>query len=189
MSGRRTGKAPGRGWYALGCLPVVLGLVAFVSILVAQLPKMDDGLEQIVVPGARELRLEPGEHTVFLEHRSVVNGKTYVVDQISGLAVKVEAADGTALAIRDPSGSATYQLGGREGQAIHVFTVEQGGTYRVSADYDGGLGPETVIAVGQGFLSGLMVTVFSAIGSIFLGLALSVAVVVGVYLVRRRRVG
>ncbi len=88
MSGRKTGdRAPGRGWYALGCLPVVLGFMAFFAILVSQLPKMDDGLEQIVVPGARELRLEPGEHTVFLEHRSVVDGKTYVVDQISGLAV------------------------------------------------------------------------------------------------------
>lgn len=50
-------------------------------------------------------------------------------------------------------------------------------------------GPETVIAVGQGFLSGLMVTIFSAIGSIFLGLVLAVAVVQGVYLMRRRMAG
>ena len=77
-------------------------------------------------------------------------------------------------------------MGGRQGEAIHVFSVERAGTYRISADYDGQVGPQTVIAVGQGFMGQLFATVFLGLGAVFLGMILTVATVVGVYLARRR---
>ena len=83
-------------------------------------------------------------------------------------------------------GSASYSLGGRQGEAINVFDVERAGAYRISADYDGEAGPQTVIAVGRGFTKTLFVTILSALCAAFLGMALSVAVVIGVYLGRRR---
>ncbi|MCY1458748.1 hypothetical protein D9M71_761590 [compost metagenome] len=83
-------------------------------------------------------------------------------------------------------GSASYSLGGRQGEAINVFDVEQAGAYRISADYDGAAGPQTVIAVGQGFMGRLFTTILSALGAAFLGMILAAAVVVGVYLARRR---
>lgn len=184
--GRAAKKRPGRGWYAAAALPVICGFAAMGVVLFTQLSKMDDGLEQIVVPGARELRLEPGRQTVFLEYRSIVDGRVYAVDQVAGLTVRVEAADGAPVAVSAPMGSSTYTLGGRQGEAIHVFSVEQAGTYRISADYGGQEGPQTVIAVGQGFMGRLFATVFLGLGSVFLGLILGVATAVGIYLARRR---
>ncbi|KAK0330897.1 hypothetical protein LTR94_031031 [Friedmanniomyces endolithicus] len=165
--GRAAKKGPGRGWYALAALPMICGFAAMGAVLFTQLSKLDDGLEQIVVPGARELRLEPGRHTVFLEYRSVVDGRVYAVDQVPGLAVHVEAADGAPVAVSAPMGSSTYTLGGRQGEAINV-------------------GPQTVIAVGQGFMGQLFSTVFMGLSAVFLGMILTVATVVGVYLARRR---
>lgn len=184
--GRAAKRGPGRGWYALAALPMICGFAAMGAVLFTQLPKLDDGLEQIVVPGARELRLEPGRHTVFLEYRSVVDGRVYAVDQVPGLAVHVEGADGAPVAVSAPMGSSTYSMGGRQGEAINVFSVERAGTYRISADYDGQVGPQTVIAVGQGFMGQLFATVFLGLGAVFLGMILTVATVVGVYLARRR---
>ncbi|MNE43990.1 hypothetical protein D3C80_1381960 [compost metagenome] len=179
-------KAPGQGWYALAVIPAICGFAVMGVVLFTQLSKLDDGLEQIVVPGARELRLEPGRHTVFLEYSSVVDGRVYRVDQVSGLTVHVAAADGAPVAVSAPMGSASYSLGGRQGEAINVFDVEQAGAYRISADYDGAAGPQTVIAVGQGFMGRLFTTILSALGAAFLGMILAAAVVVGVYLARRR---
>ena len=90
------------------------------------------------------------------------------------------------MAVNAPMGSASYSLGGRQGEAINVFDVERAGAYRISADYDGEAGPQTVIAVGQGFMGQLFSTVFMGLGAVFLGMILTVATVVGVYLARRR---
>jgi len=185
---KRPGEArrgPTRWWYALAVLPVICGFVVMGVVLFTQLSKLDDGLEQIVVPGARELRLEPGHHTVFLEYRSVVNGRAYRVDQVSGLSVRVASADGASVPVTAPMSSAYYSLGGRQGEAINVFDVERAGIYRISADYDGAEGPQTVIAVGQGFMGTLLATILAGLGSVLLGFVLSAAVVIGVYLARR----
>ncbi len=179
-------KGPGRGWYALAILPAICGFAAMVAVLFVQLSKLDDGLEQIVAPGARDLRLEPGQHTVFLEYRSIVNGRVYRTDEVSGLIVRVEAPGGAPVAVTAPLGSAHYSLGGREGEALNAFRIERAGTYRVSADYEGQMGPQTVIAVGRGFLKLLLTTVLIALGAAFLGMILSGGAVIGVYLARRR---
>ena len=182
--GRR--KGPGQVWYAVAALPLLCGFAAMGMVVFTQVSTLDDGLEQIVVPGARELSLEPGQHTVFLEYRSVVDGRVYAVDQVPGLAVHVEAADGAPVAVSAPRASTTYTLGGRQGAAINVFRIEQAGAYRISADYDGQEGPQTVIAVGQGFMGQLFATVLLALGAAFSGMILTAAAVIGVYLARRR---
>lgn len=179
-------RKPGRIFYLLAALPAICGIVAMVVLLATKLPALDDGLEQIVVPGVRELQLEPGRHTVFLEYSSVVDGRVYRVEQVSGLTVRVDAADGAPVAVNAPMGSATYSLGGRQGEAINVFDVERAGAYRISANYGGAAGPQTVIAVGHGFMGTLFTTILSALGAAFMGMILAATVVVGVYMARRR---
>ncbi|MEN5362595.1 hypothetical protein [Brevundimonas intermedia] len=179
-------RKPGRIFYLLAVLPAICGIAFMVWVMVTKLPALDDGLEQIVVPGARDLMLKPGDHTVFLEYRSVVDGRVYVVQDVGGLAVKVVAADGTPVATRTPSGSSTYTFGGRQGQSIQVFRIERAGTYRVSADYDGRVGPQTVIAVGQGFMTGMFAVVLSAVGAFFGGVLVSVVGIAWVAWSRRR---
>ncbi|GAW41274.1 hypothetical protein SH203_01678 [Brevundimonas sp. SH203] len=179
-------RRPGRIFYLLALIPAICGAAAMVILLVTKLTTMDDGLQQIVVPGARELTLAPGDYTVFLETRSVVDGRLYVVDDVSGLAVKVEAADGAPVATHTPGGSSSYTLGGRQGQSFQAFRIDRPGAYRVSADYVGGAGPQTVIAIGKGFVAGLFGLVLSALGAMFGGMALSVAAVIWVAWSRRR---
>lgn len=183
---RASERRPHRGFYLLAVLPALCGMVGMIFILVTGLSDMDDGLEQIVVPGARELALTPGDHTVFLEFRSVVDGRVYAVDDVGGLAVKVEAADGQPVATRMPVASSTYTFGGRQGQSIQAFRIDKAGIYRVSADYDGDAGPKTVIAVGQGFMTGMFVLILSALGALFGGIVLSIVGVAWVAWARRR---
>lgn len=177
---------PGRVFYLLALVPLVIGFAAMAVILVMSLPKLDDGLKQIVVPGERVLALEPGVHTVFLETHSVVDGRTYVVDNVAGLSVNVVGADGAPVAVTTPTASSTYALGGRAGYAINTFEIERAGDYSVSARYPDGDGPTTVIAVGQGFLSLLLVTVFSALAAALTGGLLAIGVVIWVAVLRRR---
>lgn len=184
--GRGGGKGPGRALYLLALLPPICGFATLIIILVTRLPTLDDGLQQIVVPGSRDLALQPGVHTVFLERHSVVDGRVYAVDELSGLQVRVQAADGTPVEVTTPVGSASYSLGARQGDAINVFRVETAGTYRVSASYEGQAGPQTVIAVGLGFMTSIFATVLSALGAVFLGIILGVAVLAAVYFSRRR---
>lgn len=179
-------RKPGRIFYLLAVLPAICGIVIMVVIMATKLPALDDGLEQIVVPGARDLMLKPGDHTVFLEFRSVVDGRVYVVQDVGGLAVKVQAADGSPVATRTPSGSSTYTFGGRQGQSIQKFRIDRAGTYRVSADYDSGAGPQTVIAVGQGFMTGMFAVVLSAVGAFFGGIFVSILGIAWVAWSRRR---
>lgn len=179
---------PGCATYLLGCLPLLVGFGVMAAILVFSLPKMNAGLEQIVVPGERRLTLEPGTHMVFLETRSVVDGHAYVSGDVSGLSVRVVGADGTPVAVTPPNGTASYSLNGREGHAINAFQIATAGAYSVSADYGAGEGPRTVIAVGQGFLGGLFGTVFGGLAAVFIGGLVALGVFAWV-LIRRRRAG
>lgn len=179
---------PGCATYLLGCLPLLVGFGIMIAIMLVSLPKMNAGLEQIVVPGERQLTLEPGHHMVFLETRSVVDGEAFVSGDITGLSVRVTGADGTAVPVTAPTATATYSLNGREGHAINGFEITQAGAYAVSADYGGAEGPRTVIAVGQGFLGGLFSTVFGGLAAVFIGGLVALGVVAWV-LIRRRRAG
>lgn len=177
---------PGRIFYLVALLPMILGFGIMGVILATQLPKMNDGLQQIVVPGERELTLEPGTHTVFLETRSVVDGRAYAVDEVPGLQVRVEGADGAPVNLSDPAASSTYSLGGRQGHSISAFRIDRAGTYRVGADYGEGDGPQAVIAVGQGFVGRLLVSIFASLGAVFTGLALTFGLGIWVYISRHR---
>lgn len=179
-------RRPGRIFYLLALLPAICGIAAMVVLLATKLSALDDGLEQIVVPGGRELALTPGGYTVFLEHRSVVDGRVYVVEDVDGLTVKVQGADGRPVAMRTPGATSTYTFGGRQGQSIQAFRIDKAGNYRVSADYDGGAGPTTVIAVGQGFMTGMFALILSALGAFFGGVFVSILGVAWVAWSRRR---
>lgn len=157
-------RAPGRWGYGLGVAAILAGVATMVAILATQITKLDDGLEQIVVPGSRTLMLEPGRQTVFLELTSVAEGKAFSVAEVSGLQVRVADPQGRPLALRAPGASANYSFGGRSGQSIQEFDVATAGSYVVAADYAGAAGPQTVIAVGHDFMGGLVGTVFGALG-------------------------
>ena len=85
--------------------------------------------------------------------------------------------------------SGRYSFGGHTGFAVFDFTAASPGAYVIAGRYaDDAPGPQTVLAVGAGFLSGLLTTIFGSLAIAFGGAI--IAAIIGVrVLVKRRRAG
>lgn len=182
------GNPPGRIWYLVAVGIFLAGMAAMAVFLLTRLTGFDEGLTRFIVPGEQALTLDAGNYTIFHEAQSVIDGKIYASSGLGGLMVNVTGADGGEVALRS-SGSGRYTFGGHTGFAVFDFTAASAGAYVVAGRYaDGAPGPETVLAVGQGFLSSLLWTIFGALGIAFGGAAIAAAIGVTV-LVKRRRAG
>jgi hypothetical protein len=180
---------PGRGWYVLAVLIVLGSLAGAVALAVTRLGGIGAGLVQVVVPGGATLDLKaPGTYTIYHERTSQIDGRLYTSGDISGLRVTVRAADGgRSIAVRPPSGSSTYNLAGRSGTSVLAFTIEAPGSYRIEAGYDDGRRePRAVLAVGTGFVTGLLVTIGLSAAIALAGLAVALTIVIVVLLKRRQ---
>lgn len=112
---------------------IVAGGVGFVVFLVSSLMGIFGGIQRIDVPGARDLELEAGAHTVYWEIPSTFFKPAGGPD---GLKVSV-SRDGAELPL-DGGGLLTtrYSTGSRAGVSIHGFTAPVKGTYAVAAKLD-----------------------------------------------------
>jgi hypothetical protein len=178
-------------WYYLLAVPFfVVGAGFFVYTLVHGFLHLTDSLTQVVVPGQAELTLKQGQpYTIFFEQESVVNGKIYsTYESLDGLQCKLIAiSNEQAIPLGRPSGSATYNLGGRSGRSILAFRVPADGQYKFACGYnEGAHGPEAVLAVGAGVVEKIFGIVIRSLVAIFGGVG-SAAVVFLVVLARRHR--
>jgi hypothetical protein len=174
--------------YWLAPIPVILGLALAGWLAWTEIAALQNALVRFVVPGTTVLTLdEPGTYTIYHEADSVVDGKLYSAPNIAGLSVTVTAeASGQSIAVVTPGISSTYSIGGHSGKSVLAFTVATPGHYRLSAQYaNGASGPQTVLAVGQGFLGRLLGTIFGAIGAVFAGFIASLVLVLTTYFRRR----
>jgi hypothetical protein len=103
--------------------------------LVDRLGGIGDGLVQIVVPGEKEIVLEPGYYTIFHERESVVDGRIYQSNGIAGLEVSLTDPAGDPVALTTASMSANYNIPGHRGVSAFQFEATTAGTYRLSAAY------------------------------------------------------
>lgn len=159
--GRGVGSGPSRLWYLLAAVVFIAGFAGMGTVLFNSLASLGDGLVQIVVPGEKKLVLEAGRHTIFHERQSTVDGRIFNVENIAGLGVDLTSAAGDPIAL-SPASAGTYQFGGRSGSAVLQFDIEQPGEYLLSAAYrEGASGPQTVLAVGKGFVGGLVTTILT----------------------------
>ncbi|MBL8673949.1 MAG: hypothetical protein IPK81_12270 [Rhodospirillales bacterium] len=180
---------PGRIWYFVAAAIFVASIAGAVWIAIARTGGMTAGLTQIVVPGGATLELKtPGTYTIFHERTSQVDGRVYESTGISGMRVAVRSvATGKSLVVRSPSGSSTYNFGGRSGRSVLAFDVDQPGAYELTAGYDDGRRePRTVLAVGSGFLGALFATIALSMGIAFAGIAAALLIAI-ITLLRRRR--
>jgi len=172
---------PSRWYYGLAALTFVVGCLLATLIfgfgvtnLVSSIDVVGSGLTQVVVPGTTTLTLsETGRYTVFYESRSVVNGAVYISGGLSpSLACTLTSnATGTEIPLEASITNSTYDIGGREGTSVWVFDIDQPGTYAFSCGYtDGRTEPEVVLAIGTGFVEGILGMVFGTLGSVFGGL-------------------
>jgi hypothetical protein len=182
---------PGRSWYAVAISIPIVGIIIFATFIWMNLSHMTQGLTQVLVPGVKELLLDhPGKYTIFHETQTSIGNQLYQSGQdISGLkCTLVSKKSGEAVPLMPPSMSQKYSLPGREGIAALEFSIDQPGAYEFSADYPPGFsGGQVVLAIGQGFMKRLFLTVFGGLAILFSSLSLGLALALITFLKRRKR--
>jgi len=180
---------PSRGWYVVAAVILIAAVAGAVSLAVSRIGNVGAGLVQVVVPGGADLDLkQPGSYTIFHERTSTVDGRIYTAPGVSGLRVTVRSlTTGREIAVRRPGGTSRYDFGGRSGTSVLAFDIDAPGMYRLDAAYEGGRQqPQTVLAVGTGFVSGLLTTIALSLGIAFGGIAIALLIFIVVLLKRRR---
>jgi len=179
---------PSGCFYGLGCLVGILGVIGFAAILVYGLSGLTNKLQQVVMPGTHEIKLdEAGTYTVFHEHKSVVDNKVYAGPaSISGLQCAIKSKGGDEIPVTGSSMSSNYTVGSRSGYSIYEFTIQTPGTYTLTASYaDGREEPKVVLAIGASFMKSLLFSIFGCIGALLFGSVLSIVIIVVTYIKRR----
>jgi len=180
-------KPPTRAWYIVAGLLAIAAVVASSLFVIYRVYGLSSRLQQVVVPGEASVTLtQPGNHTIFHEYNSVIDGKVYAAPSIAGLKVTLVSADGSPVRLGSPTATSRYSFAGREGISVFSFKAEPG-TYRLTASYENGrVEPRTVLSVGSGFVAAIITTVMVAILIAFAGIGTAIAIVVVVYQARRR---
>ena len=181
-------KGPSALFYVFGILVILAGVVLFVVFLIQSLAGLGDSLTQVVVPGKKEIQLsETGHYTVFHEYKSSVDGRLFVSSaNISNLQCSlVSKQTGEQVQLTPSSTNATYSLGSRAGYSILEFDISNPGTYEFAGSYAGNEeGPEVVLAIGHGFLGGLLQTVFGGMAIMFGGFLAGILIIVVTFVKR-----
>jgi hypothetical protein len=165
-----------RAWYLTIVVPLavcVLGVFAFIRLV-----DNIEGMQRFVIPGERTLTLERGEHKIFAESESHVDGVAYSNERF---AVRCSAeADGKPLELRTVTGKIKYSLGGYSGRAMFAFTMPAAGAARIACTTEDG---KAVLAVG----TGIGVSIVAAVLTLVLGILGTIGAFVIVFVLRRRR--
>ncbi len=178
------GVSSDRWYYGLAVLVLVIGFSIFAWSLFSGITGLTSGLIQLVAPGTIDLNLnEVGEYTIFYENQSYVDGRFFSTgDNIPGLQIEViEKSTGNKLSTYSPP-SLTYSIGSRFGRAILTFQVSSPGIYQLRASYPPGHeGQQVVLAVGHGFMDGILSTVAISLAAFFGSLIIAAALVITTY--------
>ncbi|MBI4409428.1 MAG: hypothetical protein HY561_06945 [Gemmatimonadetes bacterium] len=182
--------APSRWYYVLAALPVLVGASASGVLLFRSLTRLDEALQQVVLPGRQNLYLaEPGGYTIFYEQVSAVGGRVFSIREegVAGLTLRLASkSTGQEVPLRAPDFNSSYTLPGREGTSVFRFDIAEPGWYELSGEYDPpGAGSEAVFAIGAGFEKRL----FGIIGGFLAAVAVSalLSVGIGLWIWKRRR--
>jgi hypothetical protein len=149
---------------------------------------LDDGMTRIVVPGTSVLTLsQPGAYTIYHEPESVIDGKIYASENVNGLRVAVAEDGGEQVTVTSPGMHSTYSIGGHHGVSVLAFEITKPGRYRLTAAYPGGRSePVAVLAVGQGFVGRLVMTILGAVGSGLIGFFAALTIALVTFFQRRK---
>jgi hypothetical protein len=166
-----------RAWYFVALVPLLVG-AAFGALAFMRLVDTIQAMPRMVAPGEKSFALPAGEHVIFVETASTVDGVAYANDR-GRVTCGVKASDGSTIALAHHEGKLKYSLGGHSGGAVFNFTMPSEGNALVGCSVDDG---KVVIAVGQSF--GFMIVV--AVVPLVLGAIASVVAFVIVYRRRKR---
>ena len=179
---------PSAFFIVLGVLIIGIGVTSFGLMIYHTVTKLGD-VEPLIVPGEHRLELdEVGTYDIFLEYHSVIDGQVYANPQgVPGLTFLVrEAETGTEVTMGRPSANLTYNVGSRSGSAILNFTIDEPGTYLLSATYTSEAGPPAVITIIHEFGKGLLTSILGGIAILMLSLGVGLALIIIVAVKRHR---
>jgi hypothetical protein len=189
-----TAPRPARGlaqyWYLLAPLIILFGWGAMETTLSWRTQEAVDRMIRVVVPGDAELKLEePGTYTIFHEYHSLVDGRIYTVEGVSGLTINVlsRSAEGEGLPLSLNSAvGLSYDTKERAGRSLFSFEVGAPGTYHLIASYaDRRSTPQTVLAVAHNYAQDRATTTFVA--KVFAFGSLALALIAALTVLRNRR--
>jgi hypothetical protein len=174
--------------YVVAALAFLAGGAGAGMVVWSGISALDQGMIRIVAPGTSVLALsEPGAYTIYHEPESVIDGKIYSAQNINGLRVAVAEEGGEQVTVTTPAVTSRYSIGGRSGVSVLGFEIAHPGRYRLTAAYGAGRSePVTVLAISQGFVGRLVMTIFGAIGSAFAGVGAGLTIALVTYFRRRR---
>ena len=178
-----------RIWYIVAVAVFLAGISAAGILAWSAYSNLDRSMDRVVVPGSKVLSLdEPGTYTIYHETHSVVDGRVYASETISGMRVHVtDEAGGAAIPVTTPTGTTRYSTSGHTGVSVLAFEIGRPGRYRIDAGYDGGrTEPAVVLAIGQLSVGGLVMTIFGAIGSAVAGVIGGIVIALITYFTRDR---
>lgn len=170
-------RIPGLGWYALAGVVFLAGL-ALATVLVWRFVAAFEPAVRFLAPGESQMSIAaPGDYIVWHEHRTVYQGRSFSVEPAmpDGTRYRVQAPDGSPVAVEPHSGMSSEGSGGRS-VSVAQFRAPMSGAYRVSVE---GNSEPRVMAIGPNRLWPIL-KLSGAISAIVL-LALGLAVAVGLY--------
>ncbi|HWN72076.1 MAG TPA: hypothetical protein VNM90_30765 [Haliangium sp.] len=143
------------GWlYVLGIVLTFGGCGASCGVTLWQSSKRVDGLQRVVMPGAHEVELSPGEYVLYAESRSTVNGTAYLWHGGALQCQLAESASNQPVPLSGASVNESYSFGSYEGQSMFSFEIPSAGRYRLACDVETG-GP-MVLSLSHGHVLGSM---------------------------------
>lgn len=139
-------RIPGLGWYALAGSVFLAGIVLG-GILVWRFVAEFEPAVRFLAPGeARVSVAKPGDQVIWHEHRTVYQGRAFNVDakMPDGTRYRVQAPDGSAVAVKTQSGMSSESSEERSVSVAH-FAASSTGVYRIAVE---GVTEPRVMAVG-----------------------------------------
>lgn len=176
-------RVPGTGWYILAGALALGGVLAAAGLVAWLVLTWEEGT-QILAPGRQSLTLDPGEHVVWNDHVTVLEGRSYrsSKDLPDGVQVTITDSGGAGIALRRASG-ATYKGLSTERVSVMKFDIARPGRYEIAVRGD--FHPR-VFSVGPDHVGAVLWTVFGAIAVLFLGLGTGIGIAAWAFIQREQ---
>jgi hypothetical protein len=143
------------GWlYVLGVVMTIGGCGASCGVTLWQSNERVERLQRMVMPGTHQVELLQGEHVIYAESRSTVDGTAYVWRGGALQCELIESTSEKAVHLSSPSVDENYAFGGFEGQSMFTFEITSPGRHRLMCEVETG-GP-MVVSLSRGHVLGSM---------------------------------
>jgi hypothetical protein len=141
------------GWlYVLGIVMTIGGCGASCGVSLWQSNERVERLQRMVMPGTHQVELSTGEHVLYAESRSAVDGTVYVWHGGALQCELIERASEKAVPLSSPSVNENYAFGSYEGQSMFTFEITSPGRHRLTCDV--GTGGPMVVSLSRGHVLG-----------------------------------